>query len=104
QRGPDKNSGVVVVGARWRLESHAASPVVWSFGVHPCENHPTISKSSFRDGGRSLRILAHDRTPTTKLWAIFPVLVLRWALGNRDGDGWLAYPFLLGGVKTKPHA
>src|SRR5262249_10116321 len=104
QRGVDQGSGVGVVCARRRKESHSAPPALWSFRMNASEDHPPTSNGALHDRGGSVGIFADNRTPAGELRAILPIVVERWPSGNRDRHWRFADSASFGGVEAEPHA
>ena len=81
QGGVDQCRRVGMVDIDWRSEVHSTPPTRRSLGMNPRENHPSVPECPLDDCGGSVGIFAHDRTPTSKLRAIFPILIERLSSG-----------------------
>src|SRR5262245_4319530 len=102
--GPDQHRCVRIVFADWSVERHAVPPTGRRLGVNAAEGHAPAAERSIDDGGRAVRILRDDRTPTFELRTVLPVLIQRSPSGDRDGHGRLADTVSLGTVEGELHA
>jgi catalase-peroxidase len=77
ERGADERQGVVVGDAGRRPEAHPLAPALGRFGMNAREDHPSTSRRSFGDRGRSVRIAGDDVAPSSELRSVLPIVIER---------------------------